>query len=151
MMRIAGIYTALILIFASCENRSLTEGEKFAPKEIHENKTFHFDKINVDGVEYLILEKDNNNPHEGFGFMAFRANKLIEKQDSILAYMKTLIKVQSIMLSEIKNISQVQADDIVGEILVGNLEKELEEIYLLENSKLSSGSDNEADSTSQEE
>ncbi|MEQ9297398.1 MAG: hypothetical protein RIF33_02495 [Cyclobacteriaceae bacterium] len=59
----------------------------------------HFNRIVVDGVEYLILERDRNNPHEGFGFMAFRANKLLAKQDSILAYLQVQLDNQAEILS----------------------------------------------------
>lgn len=86
--------TASIVLVFSCENRDINEGEAFKPKEIHENILFNFDKVKVDGVEYLILEKDNNNPHEGFGFMAFRANNLLKQQDSILAMLKTIKDLQ---------------------------------------------------------
>jgi len=91
-----GFYYLIITValLVSCENRELNEGEAFKPREIHENISFSFDKITVDGVEYLILEKDNNNPHEGFGFMAFRANKLIEKQDTVLAYLRSMAEMQ---------------------------------------------------------
>jgi len=33
-----------------------------------------FDIIEIDGCEYLILERDRNNPHEGFGFMSHKGN-----------------------------------------------------------------------------
>ena len=86
MKIILSISLLVLIISVGCKNESLSEDEKFATREIHENVQWHFDKIDVDGVEYLILEKDNNNPHEGFGFMSIRANNLLQKQDSILAY-----------------------------------------------------------------
>ena len=87
------VFVQVLLLFVitySCKNKAINEGEEFRPKEIHEKIDYHFDNISVDGVEYLILSRDNNNPHEGFGFMAFRANQMIRKQDSILAYLKAL-------------------------------------------------------------
>jgi hypothetical protein len=85
----------IIIAFDGCKNRDINEGEQFKPREIHEDIMFSFDKITVDGIEYLILEKDNNNPHEGFGFMALRGNKLMEKTDTILAYLKTIRELQA--------------------------------------------------------
>ena len=41
--------------------------------EINE-EDLNFTTITVDGCEYLILERDRNNPHEGFGFMAHKGN-----------------------------------------------------------------------------
>ena len=92
---ITALGLSLLFSLQSCENRDLNEGEAFKPREIHEKITFHFDRITVDGIEYLILEKDNNNPHEGFGFMAFRANKLMEKQDTLLAYLRVNMELQN--------------------------------------------------------
>lgn len=96
-----GILSLLLFGMTSCQNRDINEGAQFKPREIHEDIIFHFDTIVVDGIEYLILEKDNNNPHEGFGFMAFRANKLMEKQDTVLAYLKTLTDIQLQILSAV--------------------------------------------------
>lgn len=105
-----------LLAFSGCKNRDINEGEEFKPREIHENMVFNFDKIEVDGVEYLILEKDNNNPHEGFGFMAFRANKLMEKQDTLLALLKTIKDIQVKTYMHISNrnpeIVQQEADQL---------------------------------------
>lgn len=95
----------IALAFTSCENREVhanneeeggTETFKDMPVVGIES---HFNRIVVDGVEYLILERDRNNPHEGFGFMAFRANKLLAKQDSILAYLQVQLDNQAQILS----------------------------------------------------
>ncbi len=96
-------FILLLFVIVACENRDVNEGEQFKPREIHEDIVFHFDTITVDGIEYLILEKDNNNPHEGFGFMAFRANKLMEKQDTVLAYLRTITDLQVEILSHLKD------------------------------------------------
>ncbi|MEM9327230.1 MAG: hypothetical protein AAGA85_16295 [Bacteroidota bacterium] len=93
-----------------CENTPINEGEEFRPKEIHENIDYHFDKIRVDGVEYLILSRDNNNPHEGFGFMAFRANQLVQKQDSTMAYLRMMAQLQKEMYAQQFNVPQAEVD-----------------------------------------
>ncbi|MFY0605317.1 MAG: hypothetical protein JXR10_01295 [Cyclobacteriaceae bacterium] len=133
------IVTVSSLVFvSSCENRDLNEGEAFKPREIHENIIFNFDKITVDGIEYLILEKDNNNPHEGFGFMAFRANKMMEKQDTILAYLKT---IRDLQVRNYAAISRRNLDDVVresDELLLYHLEEEQADFDRLESSELRS-------------
>ena len=100
-----------ILGMAACENREVhtndeEEGNKNTFNDMPvEGIETHFNKIVVDGVEYLILERDRNHPHEGFGFMAFRANQLLEKQDSILAYLKVQAENQAEILSILKSSS----------------------------------------------
>ena len=59
MKTILYIILLVFIISAGCENQSLSEDEKFATREIHENVQWHFDKIEVDGAEYLILETEN--------------------------------------------------------------------------------------------
>ncbi len=93
------------LILPACENHDINEGEKFRPRELHDNfEGSHFTKIKVDGVDYIMLERDNNNPHEGFGFMAFRANVLMEKQDSLLSHVKTIGELQMKIYAKVYNI-----------------------------------------------
>ncbi|MAZ41556.1 MAG: hypothetical protein CMB93_02070 [Flammeovirgaceae bacterium] len=112
MKTILSIILLVLIISNGCENQSLSEDEKFATREIHENVQWHFDKIEVDGAEYLILEKDNNNPHEGFGFMSIRANTLLQKQDSILAYLKANQQMQTKIYAELNSISEEDASII---------------------------------------
>ena len=109
MKTILSIILLVLIISNGCEIQSLSEDEKFATREIHENVQWHFDKIEVDGAEYLILEKDNNNPHEGFGFMSIRANTLLQKQDSILAYLKANQQMQAKIYAAIYDISEEDA------------------------------------------
>ena len=109
MKAILSVILVVLIISFGCENQSLSEDEKFATREIHENVEWHFDKIDVDGVEYLILEKDNNNPHEGFGFMSIRANTLLQKQDSILAYLKANQDMQAKIYATLNGISEKDA------------------------------------------
>ena len=136
-------------LFTGCENRPLQDNSEISPREIHENIQFHFDEIEVDGIEYLILEKDNNNPHEGFGFMAFRANKMMEKQDTLLAYMRTITELNTLLYAKLYNKSLEESQQYVDELYEKNLAIELEEIYRLEENKLSSElvGRQEADST----
>lgn len=129
-------FVILFILSFGCENRDINEGEAFQPREIHEDIVFHFDKIKVDGIEYLILEKDNNNPHEGFGFMAFRANRLMEKQDTIMAYIQTVNDVQTRLYAKMYNMSLEQAQREVQGIFEKNLSKEYKELKELQNSNL---------------
>lgn len=92
---------ALCSVLYSCRNHDLNEGEQFRPRELHDNfKDSHFTLVTVDGVEYLMMERDNNNPHEGFGFMALRGNKIISKQDTSLALMRTIAEYQILIMSQ---------------------------------------------------
>ncbi len=136
-MRLSGPLLLSILIILSCENRALHDSEEFKPREIHENIEFHFDEIEVDGVEYLILEKDNNNPHEGFGFMAFRANKLVEKQDTVLAYLKTIMEMQELIYSRVYNVDTSIAKSVADNLLSKNIEEQMPEIMELESTEFS--------------
>ena len=126
------------ILLTACQNRDINEGEEFKPREIHENIQFHFDKIQVDGVEYLILEKDNNNPHEGFGFMAFRANILLEKQDTVIAYLQTIKELQERTYAAVsrKSLAAVKAES--DSIFVDYLIKEEVELRNLEQNELQS-------------
>ena len=134
----SSLVLAGLLFNSGCKNRDINEGEAFQPREIHENISFHFDKITVDGIEYLILEKDNNNPHEGFGFMAFRANKLVAKQDTLLAYIKTLTDLQTKTYAAVSGKSLEQATLETDELLQLHLQEEISEITKLESSDLRS-------------
>lgn len=145
MRRVAGLITIVFLVF-SCENKALHDSEEFKPREIHENIMFHFDPIVVDGIEYLILEKDNNNPHEGFGFMAFRANKLMEKQDSIIAYVRTVNEMQARIYARVAGISLEKSREMTDQLFEDYLSLELAEIEELERSDLSGMTNNESDS-----
>ena len=89
----------LVFIFLSgCENREVTP-EDLSIREIHTSLPDHFNTITVDGEDYLILERDRNNPHEGFGFMALRGNKIYGKLDSIAARQTVILKNQARILS----------------------------------------------------
>lgn len=97
----------LLAIVSGCENKDINEGEEFRPRAVKDSfEDTHFTKVVVDGVEYILTERDNNNPHEGFGFMAFRANKLMEKQDTIISYLKTMSYFQSKMYARMYGIPE---------------------------------------------
>ena len=107
MKKLSWIGILMLTTFLGCENKDINEGEEFRPRAVKDSfEDTHFTKIEVDGVEYILTERDNNNPHEGFGFMAFRANKLIEKQDTLLAYLKTMQHFQNKVYAKMYNISE---------------------------------------------
>lgn len=131
----------LSLLFTGCKNKDINEGEEFRPRAVRDNfDDTHFTKIVVDGVEYLMTERDNNNPHEGFGFMAFRANELMEKQDSIMCYLRAIQHYQSKMYARMFNISeedaQVQFENTFNELLF----MESKKLELLESEELTNSS-----------
>lgn len=123
-----------VLFFAmlACENQDVNEAEQFKPREIHEDIVFHFDTIIVDGVEYMILEKDNNNPHEGFGFMAMRGNKMLEKQDTVLAYLRTITELQVQILAGITKRPSDEINEEVKAILKKYVDEQRPELLNLE-------------------
>lgn len=127
-----------VLIFFSCENRALHDGEEFKPRIIHEDTELSFDRIEIDGIEYLILEKDYNNPHEGFGFMAFRANVLMEKQDSVIAHLRTVSDMQTMIYARLFNVSEENARALRDSLYEQNLTTENYDFDELEKSRLSS-------------
>ena len=103
----------LTLVMSACENRDINEGEEFRPREVNEDfQQFHFNRIVYDGVEYLITERDNNNPHEGFGFMAFSGNRMIEEQDSLMAHLKTIGDMQAKIYARLHGISDAAGDSL---------------------------------------
>ena len=95
----------MFTFFFSCENKEINadEGPNFS--EIHEQIQYNFDEVEINGLKYLILERDRNNPHEGFGFMALKGESNRSNQDSIKAYLKTSIALQNMILSELKRMS----------------------------------------------
>ena len=120
----------LIISLTACQNRDINEGEEFRPRPVKDNfDDSHFTKVVVDGVEYIMMERDNNNPHEGFGFMAFRANKLMEKQDTIISYLKAMQIYQNKMYARMFNLSEEAAQ--------AQFQDTFYEFLLLENEELS--------------
>lgn len=113
--------STLFLLSCSCENREVNPetGPDFS--EIHDNLEYHFDKVRIDGYEYLILERDRNNPHEGFGFMALNGTRIGGNQDTLKAYLKTVLEVQSEILGLLKEEPKEDAAFKIDELLKNNL------------------------------
>lgn len=106
-------FIILIGLVQACENRDINEGEEFRPREVSEDfQNFHFNRIVYDGVEYLITERDNNNPHEGFGFMSLRGNLLMQEQDSIVAHLKAIGQMQSMIYARVYGVSNQESDSL---------------------------------------
>lgn len=97
--KIIGFLAIAMVALWSCENRDVNHADGPNFSEIHEDIQYHFDQIDIDGHQYYILERDRNNPHEGFGFMAMKADRVIQNQDSIKAYLKTMLEVQTQILA----------------------------------------------------
>ncbi|WP_436516134.1 hypothetical protein [Ekhidna sp. To15] len=105
MKKLTFIWVLFLLL--GCQNRDINEGEEFRPRAVKDSfEDTHFTMVEVDGVEYILTERDNNNPHEGFGFMAFRANKLMEKQDTIISYLRTMSYFQNKMYARMYGIPE---------------------------------------------
>ena len=127
----------LITIFVSCENKDINEGEEFRPRAVKDSfEDTHFTKIVVDGVEYILTERDNNNPHEGFGFMAFRANTMLEKQDTLISYLKTMQYFQNKMYSRMYGISEDSGQAEFESKFLEFLEEETKELRELQQEDL---------------
>ncbi|SHJ42189.1 hypothetical protein SAMN04488028_10159 [Reichenbachiella agariperforans] len=105
-----------LLIGTACENRDVNAGDGPNFSEIHENINYHFDHTVIDGVEYHILERDRNNPHEGFGFMALNGKKIRDNQDSIKAYLKTLLELQIIAAAKRQNTTTKEMESHADEL-----------------------------------
>lgn len=132
------ILIALVALLG-CKNRDINEGEAFRPRPVRDNfDDSHFTKVTIDGVEYLMMERDNNNPHEGFGFMAFRANKMLEKQDSIISYLRAMQFYQNKMYARMFNISEEEAQRQFGVTFKEYLYFENRELEELEKEELKS-------------
>ncbi|GAB4242406.1 MAG: hypothetical protein Tsb0034_19830 [Ekhidna sp.] len=132
------ILIALVALLG-CKNRDINEGEAFRPRPVRDNfDDSHFTKVTIDGVEYLMMERDNNNPHEGFGFMAFRANKMLEKQDSIISYLRAMQFYQNKMYARMFNISEEEAQKQFGDTFKEYLYFENRELEELEKEELKS-------------
>jgi len=120
------LITTFVISFLlnGCKNKDINEGEEFKPKEINEDYgNFHFNKIDYEGSKYLITERDNNNPHEGFGFMAYNGRDLELKSDSILAYLKSIAEFQKRLYAKEYNVSYEDVEAEYDSLLTKNLKK----------------------------
>ncbi|WP_422358994.1 hypothetical protein [Reichenbachiella sp.] len=114
--RYSVLFAIVLATTSSCENRDVNHSDGPNFSEIHEDIQYHFDQVEIEGHEYFILERDRNNPHEGFGFMAMKANKTMANQDSIKAYLKTLIDLQTQQLTEKNNTSLEETEAEVNQL-----------------------------------
>lgn len=121
MKAIALFIVTSIVLFACGPNREVGHDQGPGVREIHDSIELHFDEVKVNGVEYLILEKDRNNPDEGFGFMALKGNLLVHHTDSAIAYLRTMLEVQAKILSKLDTISERQASRQINAILRKNM------------------------------
>lgn len=115
-MRNSVFILAAGLTFSACKNQdvSYADGPNFS--EIHEDIHYHFDQVAIEGSEYFILERDRNNPHEGFGFMALKANDLKDNQDSIKAYLKTVLDFQVKLNAQLSKVSEEESEAYANDL-----------------------------------
>lgn len=136
MKKIIYLLLAMSLCYG-CRNRELNEGEEFRPRQLNDDfKDSHFSRVWVDGVEYLMLERDNNNPHEGFGFMALRGNVILEKQDTTLAMLRTIGEFQVRMLARLEKRDEAEVRKEFMEVYEYYLGEERRELEKLEQDSL---------------
>lgn len=106
MKNISYLILLLLLVVFSCKNRDVNPiNNDTLP--MHERKPINasdFDTVTIEGSVYYIMERDRNNPHEGFGFMALGGAQFKRKQDSILAYQKLLLKNQIRIIERLEGI-----------------------------------------------
>ncbi len=123
-MKALSLLVVISMYLVSCgPNREVSIDQGPGVREIHDNIEVHFDEVTVNGVEYLILEKDRNNPDEGFGFMALKGNLIVNHTDSAIAYLRTVIEVQAKILAKLDTITETQALSQINAMLDKNLEK----------------------------
>jgi len=123
MKKLLVILSMIVLLTACGPNREVNVDQGPGVREIHDEIELHFDEVTVNGVEYIILEKDRNNPDEGFGFMALKGNHLVSHTDSAIAYMRTMMEVQARILSKLDGISEKQAMNQINLLLEKNFTK----------------------------
>lgn len=128
--------TSGLIIFISalvaCKNRDVSEGAGPNFNEIHEDIHYHFDKVAIEGAEYHILERDRNNPHEGFGFMALNGADIKSNQDSIKAYLKTILDFQVRISAKIEKLPEKQVEQFSNELLKYHIQKSQSPYYIEE-------------------
>lgn len=103
------------LSVVSCKNRDVNpiNNDTLPMHERKPIKATDFDSVMINGEVYYIMERDRNNPHEGFGFMALKGKKIHEKQDSIMAYQQVILRNQIRILERLEN---RPADEIEYEV-----------------------------------
>lgn len=114
------ILSLLTTLFFSCKNREINPyqapGDNYTDLPIDGIES-HFQRIWIDEMEYFILERDRNNPHEGFGFMALKGNRIANKQDSLLVYLQVSMENQAEILALLKRTNaEVEMSDIQSRV-----------------------------------
>ncbi|MGL1888063.1 MAG: hypothetical protein OCD76_16225 [Reichenbachiella sp.] len=134
-MKYTALLISIIIACCSCENRDVNHGSGPNFNEIHEDINYHFDRVAIDGMEYLILERDRNNPHEGFGFMALNGQDIKRNQDSIKAYMKTILDFQIRIAAQAEQVPEKQLEKFSKELLRYHLQQSKSPFYIQEESE----------------
>ena len=109
-IRLVACAIVLIGAISSCKNREVNPENSITREIPIQHSPSHFQEITIGGIDYLILERDRNNPHEGFGFMAISGDQLIYRQDSIIAYQKAILENQARIISRLEGISINEAN-----------------------------------------
>lgn len=123
LMTFSVLISLVLAISFSCKNREIIPNEEYAFREIHESMQFHFDTIKDGKSQYLILEKDRNHPHEGFGFMALKGDMLHAQNDSILAYLRALVYTNALIMSKLNNSNPEHEIERIEGLVKANLIK----------------------------
>lgn len=105
MKRVSYLLVLLFIVCFSCKNRDVNpvSSDTLPMHERNPIDPAEFDTVKVGGNDYFIMERDRNNPHEGFGFMGLNPIRITQKQDSILAYQKLLLRNQIRILEKLEN------------------------------------------------
>jgi len=106
MKKISYFVLLSLIALSSCKNKDVNpiNNDTLPMHERKPIKDSDFDTVTIEGSTYYIMERDRNNPHEGFGFMALKGTDILNKQDSILAYQQLLLSNQIRILERLENI-----------------------------------------------
>lgn len=112
MKRVSYFLIMLFLVYFGCKNRDVNpvSGDTLPMHERNPIDPAEFDTVRVGGNDYFIMERDRNNPHEGFGFMGLNPIRMTQKQDSILAYQQLLLRNQIRIIEKLEKIPAVDLE-----------------------------------------
>ena len=68
------LLSVLLLACSSCQNEEINRTTSQTHQIAQVSQQYEFHVIEIDQCQYLFLELDRNNPHEGFGFFSHRGN-----------------------------------------------------------------------------
>ncbi|UXP31706.1 hypothetical protein N6H18_15255 [Reichenbachiella agarivorans] len=111
-----GIVILGTVLTMACENQDVNYGSGPNFSEIHEDIHWHFDRTVIEGVEYHILERDRNNPHEGFGFMALNGVDFRDNQDSIKAMLRTIMELQIENAAALQKVEKTEVEEYANSL-----------------------------------